>query len=97
MDIKQQVRDEWEYFASDHERAIDEMADSLAPVYTNDIIREWSNLSGDDSDRWQEWGIDANDGYTIDRLMSIDLAIYYRAQVETAYLAVLDEKYGEAN
>jgi hypothetical protein len=92
-EIKKQVTDEWDYFASDWERAIQETADSLVPVYTGEIIREWTELSSDDSDRWQELGTDGS--AMISDLMAIDLFIFYEAQVSLAYHAVLNEKYGE--
>jgi hypothetical protein len=96
-EIKKQVSDEWEYFASDWECAIQETADSLVPVYTGEIIREWSELSSDDSDQWQNvYAVaDLPRDTTIDKLMSLDLWIFYEAQVSLAYHAILNEKYGE--
>ena len=94
-EIKQQVSDEWEYFASDSERARQEMADRLVPIYTSEIIQEWSELTSDDSDKWQELGYDGA-GKTIAELMAIDLSVYYDGQVLFAYREVFFEKY-EAN
>jgi hypothetical protein len=63
-----------------------ELADSEIPAYTNEIIREWIELPSEFSDRWQELGIASGD--TIDRLMAIDLYLYYRDQFEHAWREV---------
>ena len=94
-EIKKQVREEWSYFVSDCDRAINEMADGFVPVYNSDIIREWVNLSSDDSDRWHEYGYALSEMVSIVDLMKIDLAIYYQEQVEIAYHDILEEKAGE--
>ncbi len=91
-EIKNQVSEEWAYFVNDSERAISEMADSLTPVYNSEIIREWTNLSGDDSDRWHEFGYSLTEMVSIVDLMRIDLAIYYDGQVSLAYSEIYEEK-----
>lgn len=88
-EIKKQVSDEWAYFVNDSERAIQETADSLVPVYTVDIIREWSELSSDDSDQWQEL---VSGSATISKLMAIDLFVFYEGQVSLAFSEVYEEK-----
>jgi hypothetical protein len=93
--IEEDVRAEWSYFESDFERAVQEMADNVVPIYTGDIIKEWSHLTTDDSDRWQEFGYDGN-GQTISDLMRIDLAIYYYELVNSVALSILDKKNEEA-
>jgi hypothetical protein len=93
-DIYEQVESEWSWFASEPDRAISEMADSLVPVYNGEIIREWTNLSQEDSDTWQEFG--APEKFGIVDLMKIDLFIFYEAQVATAYNEILEMK-EEAN
>ena len=84
--IFQQVLDERSYFDSDEERAIHEMAESLCPVYYGEIVAEWADLSHDDSDRWLEMGLGAEE--TIYTRMSIDLFLYYEGLVSRAWAEV---------
>lgn len=97
-EIKQQVSDEWAYFASDSERAIQEMADRLVPIYTGEIIQEWSEMTSDDSNEWQNiYAVaDLPQDTTIEKLMSLDLWIYYEGQILFAYEEIVAEK-KEAN
>ena len=90
--IKEQILDEWAYFENDFDRAVNELADSLVPVYNSDIIREWTNLSSDDSDRWHEFGYSTSEMVSIIDLMRIDLFIYYETQVSTFANEILEEK-----
>jgi hypothetical protein len=55
-----------------------EIAEGFVPVYNSDIIKEWTELEADYSDRWKEYGYDANrnEGGII-QLMSIDLIFFY--------------------
>jgi hypothetical protein len=89
-EIKNQVLEEWTYFADDSERAISEMADFLTPHYYNEIIQEWCALSSDDSNRFDEVGVPAD--FTIEKLMAIDLWIYYENAVRVTYEQVLEER-----
>lgn len=74
-EIRDQIREEREYFDSDSDRAISEMADSLTPVYNGDILHQWADLSMDESDRWGEIGVD--ESATILHRMQIDLHLFY--------------------
>lgn len=78
-----------EQFEQDYDRAITEMADSLCPVYTSDIIAEWAELPGDKSDAWQEM-IEVSNDATITGLMTLDLYSYYLDLVERAWAEVQD-------
>lgn len=95
-EIKEQILDEWAYFESDEDRAISETADSFVPIYNSDIIREWSGLSSDDSDRWHEYGYATNELVSITDLMRIDLAIYYDELTRSIVDEIKEEK-EEAN
>lgn len=66
-----------------------EMADGYVPIYTSEVISEWCDLPSDERDCWQEIG--AGEGDTIDRLMAIDLWLYYRSQFERAWREIEDE------
>lgn len=89
-DIRQQVIDERKYFESEPDRAIQEMADSLVPIYNTEIIREWTDLPMSESDRWQEVGRDET--YTIVDLMRLDLYLYYETQVTLAWYELSNGK-----
>ena len=56
-----------------------EWADGFVPVYNSDIIRDWVELPIEDSDKWKDYGYDANknDGGIIE-LMKIDLWFHYQ-------------------
>jgi hypothetical protein len=72
-----------EQFKTDPDRAIQEIADSLCPIYTSDIIAEWTELPSEHSDRWQELGL--AEGATITALMTADLYLYYFDLVTRAW------------
>ena len=84
--VCQDILDNREYFERETDRAIHEMADSLCPVYTSEIIAEWTELPSEHSDRWQELG--ADNLSTITSLMSTDLYLYYFDLVERAWAEV---------
>lgn len=70
-------------FDRDPETCIQEMAESLCPIYTADIIAEWTELPSDKSDAWQEIG--ASENATITERMSTDLYLYYLDLVTRAW------------
>lgn len=94
--IEEDIRSEWSDFETDFDRAVNEMADSVTPIYNSDIIREWSGLSSDDSDRWHEFGYSVSEMVSIVDLMKIDLFIYYQAVIDSIANTILEEK-EEAN
>ena len=46
-EIKAQLLDEWEYTK---EERLHEVAESLAPVYYSDIVKEWQELPSEATD-----------------------------------------------
>ena len=84
-----QILDERQYFDTDSDRAITEMAESLCPTYTADIIAEWAELPSEHSDVWQDNPFGWDSGETsIVALMSVDLAYYYNGLVRRAWAEV---------
>lgn len=81
------ILDNREQFEQDTERAISEMADSLCPIYTADIVAEWTELPSDKSDVWQDLTVVSNDS-TITSLMTLDLYSYYLDLVTRAWAEV---------
>lgn len=75
---------------ADEPDRLSELADSEVPVYTGDVIREWTELSSEDSDRWHELG-EISPSTTIDRLMAIDLYLYYLGQFSIAWSELCEE------
>lgn len=75
--------------ASYPEDILTEWADAQVPVYNHHIIAEWTNLSFDDSDQWQELGV--NENATIIDRMRVDLEIYYRDAYANAWHEVKAE------
>lgn len=80
------ILDNREQFESDPNRAINEMADALCPIYTADIIAEWTELPSEHSDRWTELASGAEQ--TITQLMATDLYLYYFDLVSRAWAEV---------
>jgi hypothetical protein len=85
--IFSEILDNRDQFESDPDRAITEMADSLCPVYTSEIIAEWTELPNEHSDAWQDLGVVSNDS-TITSLMTLDLYLYYTDLVARAWAEV---------
>lgn len=93
-DIKSQLLDEWEYLAEATypEDSLSEYADSAVPVYTSEIIEEWTELPYDYRDRWNEI---TDSPENITHLMSLDLYLYYREIYSAIYAKILAEKESE--
>ena len=93
-EIKDQIRAELPNLLDNPyaEDAIGELSESAVPVYNSDIIKEWCELSSDDSDQWKVLGFDTqrNEGGIL-TLMSVDLAIYYAREFERAWNEVKEE------
>lgn len=97
-EIKKQVEEGYEELSESRypEDLLNEWAESEVPVYTHHIIQEWTDLSPEDSDRWQEIGIDfSKDNYSISDLMVIDLRLYYDRLFSQAWREVQEEKESE--
>lgn len=82
--ISDRIYEEREYFISDRDRATHELADSLTPVYTADIIAEWAQLPSDRSDIWREFTDVPTEETTITDLMKVDLFWYYHEEIVSA-------------
>lgn len=94
-EIKKQVEEGYEELSESRypEDLLNEWAESQMPVYTNHIIQEWTDLSPEDSDRWQEIGIDFNkENKNISDLMWIDLWLYYNKLFGQAWHEVQEAK-----
>ncbi len=70
------------------EDIIRELADSEVPIYYNEIINEWCQLSSDYSDRWK---VDGYEGDRITDLMAYDLGIYYSDKFLEAWSEIQEE------
>ena len=66
------------------EDLLNERADSLVPIYYNEILQEWTDLDAEFRDRWHELG-EAGADASIYSLMAIDLCMYYDQQLSSAY------------
>lgn len=94
-EIKKLVEEDYEQLSESKypEDLLYEWAESQAPIYTNHIIQEWTDLSVEDSDRWQETGIDVSSPNSgIADLMLIDLRLYYERLFSQAWREVQEEK-----
>ena len=89
-EIKNELADSLDWLTED--RAL-EFADSYTPIYTNDIIAEWTELPSEYSDRWQELGV--SEWASITARMSADLWLYYRELIEKAYNELIEEQEAE--
>lgn len=81
QEIKEELQRQLNYLL-DNANMGDELAGEIAsgftPVYTNEIIQEWTQLPLSESDKWKELGYDANrnEGGIV-QLMAVDLELYY--------------------
>lgn len=105
LESKQDIREELRRnlkqlteYPSKAEDLVAEIAEDFAPVYNSDIIREWTELPMEYSDRWKEYGYDANrnEGGII-QLMAIDLVFYYLEIGQEAWAELLVEIEGSEN
>jgi hypothetical protein len=87
-EIKAQIRAELPNLMDNPyaEDAIGELSESAVPVYNNEVMQQWCELSSDDSDQWKVLGYDTqrNEGGIL-TLMSVDLAIYYAREFDRAW------------
>lgn len=89
-DIKSEIIDKWEEFASNQHpyELLNEFAESAVPVYYNQIISDWQEMPSEFDNVWSE------EGYTsesITALMSYDLSNYYRHQYHRIYSEVAQD------
>jgi hypothetical protein len=92
-EIKDQIRAELPNLLDNPDYdLLGELSESAVPVYNSDIIKEWCELSSDDSDQWKVLGFDTqrNEGGIL-TLMAVDLAIYYAREFERAWNEVKEE------
>lgn len=74
------------------EDILNSLAESEVPIYYNEIIGEWSQLSLDDVNLWQELGIESIKDKTIEYLMTVSLELYYQRLFSDAYDQLIDEE-----
>ncbi len=93
-DIKREILDNWEYLqeAQYPEDYLTELADSAVPIYTGDIIEEWTDLPFDYRDNWTEI---SDTVHAITSAMSLDLYLYYRERYTSLYEGLCKDKLTE--
>lgn len=84
--IKAELADSFDWLTEDN---LYEYVDGYVPIYTNEIIAEWTEMPNDYDDTWQELGLSEN--ATITRRMAGDLYNYYTDLVQTAYAELIEE------
>jgi hypothetical protein len=87
-EIKTIVTDEIDTLRHDDEYSAT-LADSLVPVYYNEILKDWAEMPSEFNDSHQEVG--HADEFTVFDLMRQDLFFYYEHQIITALRLVRDE------
>ena len=75
---------------------VESLADSEVPIYYNEIIAEWTELSAEDSNKFGEI-MTPHEKTTIYDLMTADLYLYYKALFLSVYNEILDEQESEQN
>lgn len=89
FEIKEELRDNWEQFASNQDPydLLNEFADSAVPAYDGDVITAWRQMPFEFDNYWQEHyesvGVPENLG--IVDLMRIDLWNYANHLFTIAY------------
>ncbi len=89
-EIKERIKDELEQLkeSSYPEDIIRELADSEVPIYYNEIINAWCQLSTVYSDCWK---VDGYEGDRVTDLMAYDLGIYYSDKFLKAWAEIQEE------
>ena len=87
-EIKKIVIDEIDTLRRDDEYSAS-LADSLVPVYYNEILKDWAEMPSEFNDSHQEVG--HADEFAVFDLMRQDLFFYYEHQIITALRLVRDE------
>jgi hypothetical protein len=100
-EIKKELTNKYDEITNSYRDIDDELAefaDSFVPVMNLDIMRDWTQLSGEDSDQWKELGYDANrnEGGILN-LMQMDLILYYLKITREMWLQIEEEKENDAN
>ena len=85
--IKDYIKEDWLGFTED---SVYQLADSLVPVYYDQIIQEWLQLPMDHQDSWQDTEVSADTAIT--QLMAIDLFNYYLKAVDLLYYQLKEEQ-----
>ncbi len=90
-DIKREITDNWELLelATYPEDTLAEWADSAVPIYTSEIVNEWTDMPYEYRDRWSEI---TDSPESITHLMGLDLYFYYREQYSVIYAEILESK-----
>lgn len=91
-DIKNQIIEDWAYFESDEDRAVQEFADGLVPIYSAKIALEWAEMDMEFDDYWQGTGFEPNQETNITTLMKIDLYFYYESLIHRALTEIQRER-----
>lgn len=98
-EIKKDLLENWDSIIESQypEDALGEYADGYLPVYTNEVIADWSEMPSEFDNTWRDYGIPSSDlsEVSITGLMIIDLYNYYREQTQNAYNEILSEKEDE--
>ena len=73
-EIRKLMKTEYDTLTED---TLPEIADSVTPVYYNEIMRDWAEMPSHYNDSWKEYGYDANKNEGgILQLMALDLYFY---------------------
>ena len=81
--IKELMTTEYDTLTED---TLSEIADSVTPVYYNEIMKDWAEMPSHFNDTWKEYGYDANknDGGIL-QLMALDLYFYNFERVQEVW------------
>lgn len=86
--IKSELADSFDWLTEDN---LYEFASGYVPVYTNEIIAEWTEMPNEYDNTWMEYTDGESFKRTITDLMSLDLHNYYRDLVQAAYEELVAE------
>jgi hypothetical protein len=88
-EIKTELLGEWDHIT---ESRLHEYAESNTPVYYSEIAKQWQELPMENTDAWQEYGVEFTPNTTIYSLMTTDLHLYYFGLVERAFAEITEEQ-----
>lgn len=91
--IKSELADSFDWLTEDN---LEQFVDGYVPIYTNEIIAEWTLMPSEYDNSWMEYTEGESFKRTITDLMALDLYNYYRDQVRVAYEELIAENEAEA-
>jgi hypothetical protein len=89
-DLKDMILEEWDSLDRDN---LDQLVDSVMPVYYSDIAKQWQEMPSEWDNTWRDiYGQEIPANATIYSLMEVDLWQYYQNEISRIYGEIAEIK-----